>query len=79
MSEPYLTSLAMPQVLTSCVGIARLVTSLTLALDVVKWFNNHSQALDKLQIEQIITYDSKSWSLILPVITRWTAHYLSLT
>jgi hypothetical protein len=51
---------------------------ITLALDVVKWFNNHGQALDKLRIEQIITYDGKSWSLILP-ITRWTAHYLSLT
>ena len=52
---------------------------ITRALDVVKWFNSHGQALDKLRIEQIITYDSKSWALILPVITRWTAHYLSLT
>ena len=47
----------------------------------IKWFNNHGQALDKLQIEQIITYDSKSWTLILPVITRWTVphDYLLLT
>jgi len=52
---------------------------ITLALDVVKWFNNHGQALDKLQIKQKLTYDGKSWALILPVITRWTAHHLSLT
>ena len=52
---------------------------ITRALDVVKWFNSHGQVLDKLRIEEIITYDGKSWALILPVITRWTAHYLSLT
>jgi hypothetical protein len=52
---------------------------ITLALDVVKWFNNHSQALDRLRIEQIITCNGKSWALILPIITRWTAHYLLLT
>jgi hypothetical protein len=52
---------------------------IALALDVVKWFNGHGQALDKLRIEQKLTYNGNSWALILPVITRWTAHYLSLT
>ena len=52
---------------------------ITLMLEMVKWFNSHGQALDKLQIEQIITYDGISWALILPIITSWTAHYHSLT
>jgi hypothetical protein len=46
------------------------------AVEVVKWFNNHSRALGLLQVEQEITYH-KVLALILPVITRWTAHYLS--
>ena len=50
-----------------------------LGLDVVKWFNNHSQALALFRSEQKLTYHGKFWALILPVITRWTAHYLSLT
>jgi hypothetical protein len=52
---------------------------IALALDIVKWFNNHSKALDLLCTEQKLTYQGQSWALILPVITRWTAHYLSLT
>lgn len=50
-----------------------------LALDVVKWFNNHSAALDLLQREQKFTYDGNCFALLLPVVTRWTAHYLSVT
>ena len=46
------------------------------AVDVVNWFNNHSRALGLLRVEQEITYN-KILALILPVITRWTAHYLS--
>jgi hypothetical protein len=46
------------------------------AVDVVNWFNNHSHALGLLRVEQEITYN-KILALILPVITRWTAHYLS--
>jgi hypothetical protein len=46
------------------------------AVEVVKWFNNHSRALGLLRVEQEITY-RKVLALILPVITRWTAHYLS--
>jgi hypothetical protein len=53
--------------------------TIALALDIVKWFNNHGKALDFLRTEQKLTYQGRSWALILPVITRWTAHYLSLT
>ena len=47
------------------------------ALVVIKWMNNHSRALGLFRQEQLCTYN-KSLALILPVITRWTAHYLSL-
>jgi hypothetical protein len=47
------------------------------ALNVIKWMNNHSHALGLFCQEQLFTYQ-KSLTLILPVITRWTAHYLSL-
>ena len=53
----------------------RVVIALT--LDVIKWFNNYNRALFYLRSEQILTYDGDFWALILPVITRWTAHYLS--
>ncbi|KAF5387115.1 hypothetical protein D9615_001638 [Tricholomella constricta] len=48
-------------------------------LEVIKWFNNHGAALALLDQEMKITYEGKSWVLVLPVITRWTAHYLSTT
>ena len=54
------------------------------ALDVVKWFNNHGTALSLFNAEQVTTAQSKGiasfrpLALILPVITRWTAHYLSV-
>lgn len=48
------------------------------AVEVVRWFNNHSWCLEKLSEEQITTYQ-KSWALILPVITRWTSHFCSLS
>jgi hypothetical protein len=47
------------------------------ALNVIKWMNNHSRALGLFRQEQLCTYQ-KALALILPVITRWTAHYLSL-
>lgn len=49
------------------------------ALEVIKWFNNHSTALALLQTEQTLTFRGSSWALILPAITRWTAHYLAIT
>ncbi|KAF8163038.1 ribonuclease H-like domain-containing protein [Crassisporium funariophilum] len=42
-------------------------------------FNNHGTALALLKNEMKFTYEGKIWSLVLPVITRWTAHYLSST
>ncbi|GLB41139.1 putative protein of unknown function (DUF 659) [Lyophyllum shimeji] len=48
-------------------------------LEVIKWFNNHSTALALLGEEMKFTYEGKVWALILPVITHWTAHYLSTT
>ena len=47
------------------------------ALRVIKWMNTHSPALGLFRQEQLCTYQ-KFFSLILPVLTRWTAHYPSL-
>ena len=47
------------------------------ALEVVKWFNSHSQALGLLQSVQLHKL-GKILALILPVLTRWTSHYLSV-
>jgi len=49
------------------------------ALEVIKWFNNHGTALALLQTEQALTFQGSFWALILPAITRWTAHYLAIT
>lgn len=51
------------------------------ALEVIKWFNSHSAALDLFRKEQISTYTdyAVALSLILPVLTRWTTHYLAIT
>ena len=48
-------------------------------LEIIKWFNAHSAALALLNKEQRFTYEGKWWALILPVITRWTTHYLSVS
>ena len=50
------------------------------AIEVIKWFNNHSAALELLKAEQITTYPERTHplSLLLPVITRWTAHFYSV-
>jgi hypothetical protein len=53
------------------------LTCVPKALLVIKWMNNHSRALALFRREQMQTFN-KILSLILPVITRWTAHYLSL-
>ena len=51
--------------------------AVTNGLEVVKWFNNHSTALDLLRTEQLTTYPDRPRPLvlILPVLTRWTAHF----
>lgn len=47
------------------------------AQEIVQWMNNHSRALGIFRREQLQTY-AVILALIRPVITRWTAHYLSL-
>jgi hypothetical protein len=42
----------------------------TLGLNVVKWFNNHSQSLALFRSKQKLTYHGKFWALIFPIITR---------
>jgi hypothetical protein len=49
------------------------------ANEVIKWFNVHGTALALLRAEQKFSYDGKFYALVLPVVTRWTAHYLSIT
>lgn len=49
------------------------------AIELVVWFNNHSQPLSWLRMEQIQTYHGQSWGLFLPVATRWLAHYLTIS
>lgn len=48
------------------------------ALEVVKWFNNHSHASGVLQAKQLSILNGKALTLVLPVVTQWTAHYLFL-
>ena len=48
------------------------------AIEVVKWFNNHSFCLGMLNEEQLTIY-KKIWALILPVITRWTSNFCAVS
>ena len=48
------------------------------ALEIIKWFNNHSTALDLLYKEQILSQLEHVLALLVPVVTRWTSHYLSI-
>ncbi|KAI8977718.1 ribonuclease H-like domain-containing protein [Trametes punicea] len=52
------------------------VDVLDVALEVIKWFNNHTGALALLRQEQQRQY-GRVLSLFRPVPTRWTSHYLS--
>ncbi|KAH8101722.1 ribonuclease H-like domain-containing protein [Cristinia sonorae] len=47
------------------------------ATEVIKWFNNHSYALGLLRSQQLLA-TGKSLVLFLPVLTRWTSHYLAV-
>ncbi|KAJ2984582.1 hypothetical protein NUW54_g10457 [Trametes sanguinea] len=54
--------------------------AMSAALDIVRWFNNHSGALELLHQAQIFTADSDErrkapLALILPAQTRWTTHF----
>jgi hypothetical protein len=53
-----------------------MVAAAAKAVELIKWFNNHSVALGLLRLEQKQTY-KKHLALMLPVITRWTAYYLA--
>lgn len=47
------------------------------AKEVIKWFNIHRGALALLRAAQKFSYNGKLYALVLPAVTRWTAHYLS--
>lgn len=47
------------------------------ALEVIKWFNNHMRVLGILK-DTMEEKFGKALCLILPVITRWTSHYLAV-
>lgn len=49
-----------------------------MALELIKWFNNHSIALGILQSQQKAA-NKTVLVLIFPVITRWTSHYLAVS
>ncbi|KAH6866158.1 ribonuclease H-like domain-containing protein [Coprinopsis sp. MPI-PUGE-AT-0042] len=49
------------------------------AIELVKWFNSHSRGLGLLNVEQASLAGGKVLALILPVISRWTAHFCSLS
>ena len=53
--------------------------TISLSLEVIKWFNGHDAALALLHMEQKFTFNGKFYALILPVVTRWTTHYLLTT
>ncbi|TFY78156.1 hypothetical protein EWM64_g5859 [Hericium alpestre] len=44
------------------------------AMEVVKWFNSHLYAMGVFRVEQRSMY-GKELTLIMPVITRWTAYF----
>ncbi|KAF8587068.1 hypothetical protein K439DRAFT_1551144, partial [Ramaria rubella] len=54
------------------------IATADMAIQVIKWFNNHSHALRLLRQEQLVT-DNQVVALILAVITQWTSYYLSMT
>ncbi|KAG1783203.1 hypothetical protein EV702DRAFT_950668, partial [Suillus placidus] len=48
------------------------------ANEIIKWFNNHSFTLGLLNGEQMSMFH-KILALILPVVTRWTLHFCSVS
>ena len=48
------------------------------AVEVIKWFNNHSRALGMLRQDQV-KRSGHALALIMAIITRWTTHYLSIS
>ncbi|KAI0040418.1 hypothetical protein FA95DRAFT_1502894, partial [Auriscalpium vulgare] len=55
------------------------LNTITRAMEVIKWFNNHGTALSLFQKEQKNTHPERSiLALILPCATRWTNHYVAM-
>ena len=53
--------------------------SVSESIDIVKFFNNHGGALDKLKLTQSLhSPGTKPILLFLPAATRWTWHYCSV-
>ena len=55
-----------------------MIETLDLALELIKWFNNHTRALGLLRQQQQQT-DGRVLALIRPAPTRWTAIYLTIS
>ncbi|QRW11557.1 hAT family dimerization protein [Ceratobasidium sp. AG-Ba] len=53
------------------------VSQASKAQDIIKWFNNHSRALEWLREEQKHTMQ-KILALLYPILTRWTSVYMAL-
>lgn len=47
------------------------------AIEIIKWFNNHSVALGLFRVEELQVL-GKMLALLLPVVSRWTSHYVSV-
>ena len=56
----------------------KLIDVIEEALEIIKWFNRHSDPLYWLNAEQKLTY-GKILIIFLPVVTRWLAHYHSIS
>ena len=56
----------------------QVATIVDAAIEVVKWFNNHSFCLGLLNEEQMTTF-KKIWALILPVIAWWTSNFCAIS
>ncbi|EUC60305.1 hAT family dimerization protein [Rhizoctonia solani AG-3 Rhs1AP] len=53
------------------------ISAVAMSQEVIKWFNNHSRALEMLHNEQLHSL-RKTLALITPVLTRWTSIYMSV-
>jgi hypothetical protein len=56
----------------------KLIKVIEMALEIIKWFNAHSDPLHWLNVKQELTY-GKSLVVFLPVVTRWLVHYHTIT
>lgn len=61
-------------------GLVRPKETARLAIELIKWINNHSRALGLFRKRQaeVLGGPTKVKALIRPVLTRWTCYYLSM-